>query len=78
MWIALFFACSLGAYGYLNVFLHIWVRSEMAGLLGLSNNREESDNASKHTTSASHLVRYLSDNRIVSDIRIAFGAVLVG
>ena len=44
MWIALFFACSLGAYGYLNVFFHIWVRSEMAGLLGLSNNREESDN----------------------------------
>ena len=78
MWIALFFACSLGAYGYLNVFFHIWVRSEMAGLLGLSNNREESDNASKHTTSASHLVRYLSDNRNVSDNLTALGSLLVG
>lgn len=44
MWIALFFACSLGAYGYLNVFFHIWVRSEMAGLSGMSDNWEESDN----------------------------------
>lgn len=78
MWIALFFACSFGAYGCLIVFFISGFVRRWLGLLGLSNNREESNNASKHTTSASHLVRYLSDNRIVSDIRIAFGAVLVG
>ena len=44
MWIALFFAWSLGAYGCLNVFFHSWVRSELAGVSGMSNNREESDN----------------------------------